>query len=83
MYYAYVIQSEVDGSLYKGHREDLKQRLQQHNNGKTKSIKHKTPYKLIYSEEFSERIDAIKKEKYFKTAAGRRYINLKLALFNT
>ena len=79
MFFAYVIQSEIDGSLYKGHSEDLQRRLQQHNSGKTKSIKSKIPYALIYSEEFKTRAEAIKREKYFKTAAGRRFLNSKLS----
>ena len=59
MFFAYVIQSEIDGSLYKGHSEDLQRRLQQHNSGKTKSIKSKIPYILIYSEEFLTREESI------------------------
>ena len=80
MFFAYVIQSEIDGSLYKGHSEDLQRRLQQHNSGKTKSIKSKIPYALIYSEEFKTRAEAIKREKYFKTAAGRRFLKSKLSI---
>ena len=79
MFFAYVIQSEIDGSLYKGHSEDLQRRLQQHNSGKTKSIKSKIPYILIYSEEFLTREESIKRETYFKTAAGRRFLNSKLS----
>ena len=79
MFFAYVIQSEIDGSLYKGHSEDLQRRLQQHNSGKTKSIKSKIPYILIYSEGFLTREESIKREKYFKTAAGRRFLNSKLS----
>jgi putative endonuclease len=80
MFFAYVIQSEIDGSLYKGHCEDLQKRLQQHNSGQTQSIKSKIPHVLIYSEEFLTR--AIKREKYFKTAAGRRFLKSKI-LSNT
>jgi putative endonuclease len=80
MFYAYIIQSEKDQSFYKGHCEDLETRLNQHNSGMTLSIKNKIPFKLIYSESFPIREEAIKREKYFKSAAGRRFLKGKLAL---
>jgi len=45
----------------------------------TLSIKSKVPFRLIYSESFATREEAIKREKYFKSAAGRRFLNEKLA----
>jgi len=44
----------------------------------TLSIKTKTPFKLVYSESFEKLEDAIGREKYFKTAAGRRFLKSKL-----
>lgn len=78
MLYAYVIQSEGDKSFYKGHCQDLNLRIEQHNSGKTVSIKNKIPFKLVYFEKFETRTEAIKREKYFKTAAGRKFIKNKL-----
>lgn len=78
MFFTYVIQSETDNSLYKGHCEDLSKRLQQHNSGLTISIKTKIPFKLVYFEQFNSREEAIKREKYFKSAAGRKFIKSKL-----
>jgi putative endonuclease len=78
MYYAYVIKSLKDGSFYKGHCSDLEKRLKQHNDGQTESIKSKVPFVIVYSEVFELREEAIFREKYFKTAAGRRFIKLKL-----
>jgi len=80
MFFAYIIQSKIDGSFYKGYCEDLQKRLQQHNSGQTHSIKNKIPFELIYSEEFKTRAEAIKREKYFKTAAGCRFLKSKLAV---
>jgi putative endonuclease len=77
-YYAYVLQSEIDGSFYKGHTENLENRLNQHNSGKTISTKQKVPWKIIYFEEFEIRESALKREKYFKSAAGRRFLSKKL-----
>ena len=79
MYFAYVIKSLKDGSLYKEHCQDIAARLKQHNRGETLSIKNKIPFVLIYFEKFETRIEAIKREKYFKTAAGRRFLKNILA----
>ena len=78
MFYVYVIRSEKDGSYYKGHCSDLPKRIKEHNSGYTKSIKNKIPFKLIYSEEFNLREEAVKREKYLKSAAGRRFLKQKL-----
>jgi putative endonuclease len=72
MFYVYVIQSKKDGSYYKGHCENLDDRIKEHNSGHTRSIKSKIPFKLVYFEKFPLRNEAVKQEKYFKTSAGRR-----------
>lgn len=75
MFYAYVAQSILDSKyLYKGHCMNINLRLRQHNTGYTKSIKHKIPFRIIYYENFETRDEAILREKYWKTAAGRRYL---------
>jgi putative endonuclease len=78
MFYTYVLCSLKDNSLYKGHCENLDERLKQHNSGQTKSIRNKCPFKLVYFESFSTREQAVEREKYFKTAAGRRFLNKKI-----
>jgi putative endonuclease len=79
MFYAYVIQSISDhNSFYKGHCENLEKRLEQHNSGLTKSIRNKTPFKIVYFEEFEELESALRREKYFKNATGRRFLKSKL-----
>jgi putative endonuclease len=77
MFYAYVLKSIEHDFYYKGHCEDIPERLTQHNSGKTKSIKHYTPFKLVYFEAFQTREEAIKRERYFKTAAGRVFLKRK------
>jgi putative endonuclease len=77
-FYAYVIFSESYNRFYKGHCQNLEERLREHNAGKTKSIKAFRPWKLVYFEEFQTREEAILREKYFKTAAGRKYLKKKI-----
>ena len=79
MYYAYVLKSLSQDYFYKGHCKDLEKRLLQHNSGITTSIKPYIPFELVYYEEFETEKEAISREKYFKSAAGRRFLKSKLA----
>jgi len=79
MFFPYVIKSIQHDFYYKGHRADLEQRLHEHNIGLTKSIKAFIPFRIVYFETFNSRMEAIKREKYFKSAAGRRLLKGKLA----
>ena len=78
MYYAYVLKSVNHDYYYKGHCHDLELRLTQHNSGMTQSIKPYIPFQLVYSEVFDTENEAIEREKYFKSAAGRRFLKNKL-----
>ena len=80
MYYAYMLKSLEHEYFYKGHCQDLQKRISQHNSGMTESIRPYIPFKLVYFEEFETEKDAINREKYFKSAAGRRFLKKKLAL---
>ena len=79
-YFAYVIYSSKFDRFYKGHCEDMEIRLKEHNSGKTRSIKAFIPWKLVYFEKFATREEAIKREQYFKSAAGRRFLKTKIKL---
>jgi len=78
MFYAYVLRSLRFPFIYKGHCENLEERLKQRNSGMTKSIRPYAPFEIIYVEEFQSRKEAIKREKYFKSAAGRKFLKIKL-----
>ena len=79
MFYAYVLKSIEHEYFYKGHCHDLEKRITQHNSGMTESIKPFIPFKLVYFEAFETEPEAIAREKYFKSAAGRRFLKKKLA----
>jgi len=78
MFYTYVIKSVTCDYFYKGHCEDLEIRLKQHNSGTTESIKSYIPFQIVYFEEFATREEAVKREKYFKSAAGRKFLKNKV-----
>jgi len=58
---------------------NIERRLKEHNGGKMKSTKAFIPWEIIYFEKFQNRIEARKREKYFKSAAGRRYLKSKFS----
>jgi putative endonuclease len=80
-YYVYVLQSLFDHKQYIGLSSDIHKRLKMHNSGKVKSSKGRRPFILIYQEKVGTLSEARKREKYFKSAAGR-YFLLRLNLKN-
>ena len=62
MYYVYLLRSLKDKGFYTGYTDDLKRRITEHNQGKTKSIKHRIPFELIYYESYKNKTDARKRE---------------------
>ncbi len=79
MFYAYVLKSVEHNYYYKGHCRDLEKRLHQHNSGMTGSIRPYIPFTLVCFEAFETEQEAIEREKYYKSAAGRRYLKKVLA----
>ena len=71
MFYVYVLRSSKTGRRYVGSCEDLEDRLRRHNDGSSKATRHGLPWVLIYSESFSSRVEAVRRERYFKTGRGR------------
>ncbi len=74
MYYVYILKSQKDDSLYIGYTADLKKRFKEHNDGLSISTKYKRPYRLIFYEAFTNRIDAKQREIYLKSGWGFRSI---------
>ena len=82
-YYTYILQSLKDNHFYVGYTSDLKNRLEEHNNGKVASTKNRVPLKLIYYEVCLNQQDATHREKYLKTSWGKRYIKTRLKYYLT
>ena len=78
MFYVYILESLKDKKLYIGQTNDLKRRLEEHNEGKNFSTAYRKQFKLIYYEAYLCREDAKGREKFFKTGWGRQYIKKKL-----
>jgi putative endonuclease len=82
-FYVYVLQSEKDKNFYTGYTHDVNSRLKQHNAGKVESTKNRLPFNLIYWEGCLNQKDALHREKYLKTAWGKRYLKTRLKNYLT
>lgn len=72
MHFVYLVQSKKDKTYYIGSTGDLRKRIKEHNQGKTKSIKHKLPVKLIYFEVYVNKTIARKRELELKKNSFRK-----------
>jgi putative endonuclease len=73
MHTVYVLK-DVSGRLYKGMTNDLERRLKEHKRGKTKTTRSMEQLEVIYTEFYQTSEEARLREKYLKTAAGRRFL---------
>ena len=66
MWYVYCLRCK-DDSIYTGITNDLKQRINRHNQGKgSKYTAYRRPVKLIYQEKHPDKSSALKRESYLK-----------------
>jgi len=76
MYIVYVLYSPLYNQVYTGQTQNIMTRLIRHNAGKVISTKRYRPWNLMYTEEFVTRAEAMKREKFLKSGAGREYLRL-------
>ncbi|WP_337873181.1 GIY-YIG nuclease family protein [Ignavibacterium sp.] len=75
MYTVYVLYSIDFNKIYIGQTEDVQRRLFEHNNGLLSSYtKRYKPWQIVYTEEYSTRVEAMKREKQLKSQKGREFI---------
>ncbi|OGW79103.1 MAG: hypothetical protein A3G33_03855 [Omnitrophica bacterium RIFCSPLOWO2_12_FULL_44_17] len=70
----------LDGSHYVGSAQDVVMRLKQHNQKRNRSTKSRCPWKLVHQEEYRSRSEAVRRERFFKTGAGRNFLKNKLTV---
>ena len=78
MHYVYVLRSVRDDGFYIGYSSNLRTRLRQHSAGNSFATSYRGPWKLIYYEAYLEKADALGREKYLKSGAGRRFLQSQL-----
>jgi len=74
-YFVYVLESEKDGSYYIGHTNDLKERVERHNQGRSAYTRNRGPWKLIYQECYQSRAEAARRERELKARKDRDYLD--------
>lgn len=74
MYFTYILKSIKNIKYYTGHTNNLGERLVEHNAGKSKYSKRYAPWKVVYREIFETEDEAVRREKYFKSSAGRKWL---------
>jgi len=87
MFTVYAIMSAGSGKIYIGQTENIERRLNQRNAEGQEHLskftkQNKGPWKLIHSEQFASRSEALKREKQLKSYRGRQFIK-NLAQNNT
>lgn len=82
-HYIYVLRSLADGNFYVGYTNDLRRRFDEHCAGSVPSTRKRRPLELVYYEACRSQADATKREKYLKTAWGKRYIKSRIGDYLT
>jgi putative endonuclease len=72
----YILFSEKLQQTYVGCAEDVHSRLRQHNAGRVISTRNGRPWRIIHIEEVGNYGNVRKREKYYKSGAGRRALKL-------
>ncbi|MEI7542997.1 MAG: GIY-YIG nuclease family protein [bacterium] len=70
-FFVYVLLSRKDNNFYIGYTNDIKRRVEEHNQGKNISTCNRLPVELIYFEGHKSKTDALRRESYFKTTKGK------------
>ena len=74
MFISYILKSGKTGRYYYGSTSDMAARLKAHNGGKVKSTKGGRPWTVHYMESHETRRQALKRERFFKSIEGYRFL---------
>ena len=77
MFYTYLLKLS-NNKYYAGHSNNLKNRVNNHINGKTTITKNFRPLNLVFYAAFTKEILAIKFEKYLTSSSGFAFLNKRL-----
>ncbi len=79
MFYVYLLENQNDKSWYIGFTANLKERFKQHQSGEgARTTLRKPGWKIIYSEIYISKEDAVGREKFLKSGSGRKYLKKQL-----
>ncbi|MEA2897086.1 MAG: putative endonuclease [Bradyrhizobium sp.] len=79
MFYVYLIEGlSTHGKRYIGMTADLKQRLHEHNAGKSSHTSKFKPWRLVTYVAFTDRAKAEALQRYLKSGSGHAFANERL-----
>ena len=78
-FFIYILYSQTIDQYYVGYCEDLENRIFRHNNSGSKATKKTNDWKLIYTESFNSKPEAVKRELEIKKKKSRKYIEWLIA----
>ncbi len=73
-HFVYILYSELRDRYYIGSCSNVEVRLNRHNSGATLSTKGGRPWRIIYTEIFNSKTEALKRENYLKRMKSRVYL---------
>ena len=73
MFFVYILKSLKDNNLYIGRTNNLERRLREHNAGKVRSTKSRTPFVLLKHVETVSEYESVILEKEFKKGYKREW----------
>jgi putative endonuclease len=74
LHYVYILRSLSDGRYYVGTTQNLEERLERHNQGRSKYTRNFRPWELVHFEEYPTRSEAMKREYAIKRRKSQEYI---------
>jgi len=77
LYFIYVLWSNKIQKRYIGSSENVQERLVKHNSGLSNFTSRGIPWILIHKEIFNTKSEALKREKFLKSGAGRAWLDKK------
>jgi putative endonuclease len=74
VFYVYILQSQMNGSFYKGSTNDLLRRFHEHNAGKDRATSRYTPWNLVWFTTKPTKAEAVQLERKLKNLSIQRTI---------
>ena len=81
MYKVYVLKNN-NGGYYVGYTGNLNDRLERHINGRSSFTSRCEEWKLVYTEEYVDKSEAIRRERFIKNQKSRRYIEILISQYS-
>jgi putative endonuclease len=70
----YILQSLRTGRYYLGQTKNLEERIAYHHANYSKALRNRGPWKVVHTESYGSRSEAMKRESYIKRQKDRRFI---------